>query len=44
MALYMAIKLYPEQFKDVNFENVADRFYQKVFGISYYKVRQYEGY
>jgi len=44
IALYMAIKLYPEQFKDVNFEKVADRFYQKVFGISYYKVRQYEGY
>ena len=42
--LYMAMKLYPEQFQDVNFEKVADRFYQKVFGISYYKVRQYEGY
>jgi len=44
IALYMAMKLYPEQFKDVNFEEVADRFYQKVFGISYYKVRQYERY
>jgi len=44
IALYMAMKLYPEQFQDVNFEKVADRFYQKVFGISYYKVRQYEGY
>ncbi|MDI6714375.1 MAG: hypothetical protein QMD43_05045 [Thermodesulfovibrio sp.] len=40
----MAMKLYPEQFKDVNFENVADDFYKKVFGISYYKVRQYENY
>jgi len=40
--LYMAMKLYPEQFKDINFEEVADRFYQKVFGISYFKVRQYE--
>jgi len=39
----MAMKLYTEYFKDVNFEKVADRFYQKVFGISYYKVRQYEG-
>ena len=33
---YMAIKLYPEQFKDVNFEKVADNFYKKVFGISFF--------
>jgi iron complex transport system substrate-binding protein len=44
IALYMAMKLYPEQFQDVDFEEVADNFYKKVFGISYYKVRQYEGY
>ncbi|MGB9711270.1 MAG: ABC transporter substrate-binding protein [Thermodesulfovibrio sp.] len=44
IALYMAIKLYPEAFKDINFEKLADNFYRKVFGISYYKVRQYEGY
>ena len=44
ITLYIAMKLYPEQFQDVNFEEVADRFYKKVFGISYYKVRQYEGY
>ena len=44
IALYMAMRVYPEQFKDVNFERVADRFYQRVFGISYYKVKQYEGY
>ena len=42
IALYMAMKVYPECFKDINFEEVADRFYQKVFGISYFKVRQYE--
>lgn len=44
IALYMAMKIYPDYFKDVNFEKVADDFYCKVFGISYYKVRQYEGY
>ncbi|MFZ8831572.1 MAG: ABC transporter substrate-binding protein [Thermodesulfobacteriaceae bacterium] len=44
IALYMAMKLYPEQFQDVNFEEVADNFYKKVFGISYYKVKHYEGY
>ncbi|GAB6182400.1 hypothetical protein JCM13991_01410 [Thermodesulfovibrio hydrogeniphilus] len=44
IALYMAMKIYPEYFKDVNFEKVTDDFYKKVFGISYYKVRHYEGY
>lgn len=42
IALYMAMKIYPEEFKDVCFEKMADDFYKKVFGISYYKVRQYE--
>ena len=42
--LYMAMKLYPEQFQDIDFEEVADNFYKKVFGISYYKVKHYEGY
>ena len=42
--LYMAIKLYPEQFKDVNFEKVADNFYRKVFGISYFQLKPYEKY
>ncbi len=44
IALYMAMKVYPEYFKDVNFEKVVDNFYKKVFGISYYKVKRYEGY
>ncbi|GLI53633.1 ABC transporter substrate-binding protein [Thermodesulfovibrio yellowstonii] len=44
IALYMAMKIYPEAFRDINFEKVADDFYKKVFGISYYKVRQYEGF
>ncbi|MFN3406684.1 MAG: ABC transporter substrate-binding protein [Caldimicrobium sp.] len=43
IALYMAMKIYPEQFKDIDFEKVADDFYREVFGISYYKVKQYEG-
>lgn len=44
IALYMAMKIYPEVFRDINFEKVIDDFYKKVFGISYYKVRQYEGF
>lgn len=44
ISLYMAMKIYPEYFRDIKFEKVADDFYCKVFGISYYKVRQYEGY
>ncbi|MEJ5226703.1 ABC transporter substrate-binding protein [Thermodesulfovibrio sp.] len=44
IALYMAMKIYPEAFRDINFEKVIDDFYKKVFGISYYKVRQYEGF
>ncbi len=44
ITLYMAMKVYPEVFNDLNFEKVVDEFYKKVFGISYYKVRQYEGY
>lgn len=44
IALYMAMKIYPEAFRDINFEKIANGFYRKVFGISYYKVRQYEGY
>lgn len=44
IALYMAMKIYPEIFRDIHFEKVADDFYKNVFGISYYKVRQYEGF
>lgn len=42
IALYMAIKTYPELFKDINFEEVVDKYYQKVFGISYAEVKKYE--
>jgi iron complex transport system substrate-binding protein len=44
IALYMAMRVYPEYFRDINFEKVAEDFYKKVFGISYYKVKYYEGY
>jgi len=44
IALYMAIKTYPEYFRDVNFEKMIDNFYKKVFGISYYVVKKYEKY
>jgi len=33
--LYMAMKIYPDYFKDVSFEKTADDFFKKVFGISY---------
>lgn len=42
--LYMAMRVYPEEFKDIDFEKVANNFYKKVFGISYYKVKRYEKY
>ncbi|MCD6548567.1 MAG: ABC transporter substrate-binding protein, partial [Thermodesulfobacterium sp.] len=42
VALYMAMKIYPEYFKDINFEKIADNFYRKVFGISYKQVKPYE--
>ncbi|MCM8827595.1 MAG: ABC transporter substrate-binding protein, partial [Candidatus Omnitrophica bacterium] len=30
IALYMAMKIYPEVFKDINFEEIVDNFYKKV--------------
>ncbi|MCS7231988.1 MAG: ABC transporter substrate-binding protein [Elusimicrobiota bacterium] len=33
--LYMAIKVYPEYFKDINFKKIANEFYYKVFGIPF---------
>ncbi len=44
IALYMAIKAYPEYFKDINFEKEVNNFYKKIFGISYYIVKKYEKY
>lgn len=42
IALYMAIKTYPEYFKDINFEKEIENFYKKIFGISYKMVKKYE--
>ena len=42
ISLYMAKRLYPERFKDIEFESLTDRFYKKLFGISYHKVKEYE--
>lgn len=38
VALWMAIRTYPERFRDVNFEKAADDFYRAVYGISYRSV------
>lgn len=35
IALWMAMKTYPEYFRDIDFDRVANRFYMDVFGISY---------
>lgn len=32
--LYMAIKVYPEYFEDLDFDKIANDFYQRVFGIT----------
>lgn len=40
IALWMAIKTYPEYFKDIDFNGVTDRFYRDVFGISYWEVKK----
>ncbi|MEZ0343811.1 MAG: ABC transporter substrate-binding protein [Caldimicrobium sp.] len=44
IALYMSTKTYPELFKDINFEDMLNKYYKKVFGISYDKVKKYEKY
>ncbi|MDW8002668.1 MAG: ABC transporter substrate-binding protein [Deltaproteobacteria bacterium] len=33
--LYIAVRIYPELFKDINFEDVTDGFYRAVFGLPY---------
>ncbi|MCX7822862.1 MAG: ABC transporter substrate-binding protein [Syntrophobacterales bacterium] len=38
VALWMAMKVYPERFYDVYFQEVAESFYTKIFGISYSQV------
>lgn len=38
VALWMAMKTYPDEFRDVNFFKTADDFYRAVYGISYRSV------
>ncbi|MEN6373769.1 MAG: ABC transporter substrate-binding protein [Smithella sp.] len=40
VALWMAMKTYPDEFRDVNFVKTADDFYQAVYGISYRSVNR----
>jgi len=42
VALWMAMKTYPERFRDINFDATADLFYKKVFGIPYRMVARIE--
>lgn len=42
VALWMAMKCYPDQFKDIHLEEVTDDFYRKVFGIPYRMVKKFE--
>ncbi|MEZ0329243.1 MAG: ABC transporter substrate-binding protein [Dissulfuribacterales bacterium] len=35
IALWMAMKTYPEYFKDIDFDRIAGRFYRDVFGVPY---------
>ena len=41
-ALWMAMKTYPGQFRDVNFDKTADDFYRAVYGIPYGSVSRPE--
>jgi iron complex transport system substrate-binding protein len=42
IALWMAMKTYPDQFKNVNLEMVSEDFYQSVYGVSYRSVTEIE--
>jgi iron complex transport system substrate-binding protein len=42
VALWMAMKCYPDQFRDINLEEVTDDFYRKIFGIPYRLVKRFE--
>lgn len=39
LVLWIAKKLYPENFKDIDFEISADNFFRRVFGISYKRMK-----
>lgn len=42
VALWMAMKTYPEYFRDINLDKIAEDFYRSVYGISYRSVTQIE--
>lgn len=42
VALWMAMKTYPDEFRDVNFDKTADDFYRAVYGIPYRSVNRIE--
>lgn len=42
ITLWMAMRAYPEHFRDIDFDKIADDFYRKVFNIPYSKVKQIE--
>ncbi len=42
VALWMAMKTYPEYFRDINLYKITDDFYREVFGISFSRVRGFE--
>lgn len=42
VVLWMAMKAYPGLYRDISFDDVADRFFREVFGIPYGKVRPVE--
>lgn len=39
LALWMAMKIYPERFKDISFDQVVEDFYIKIFGVPYSQVK-----
>jgi len=41
IALWMAIRIYPEKFKNINFKKIVNSYYKTVFGISYEEVLRY---
>jgi iron complex transport system substrate-binding protein len=43
IALWMAMKTYPDQFRDVDFDKAADNFYRSVYGIPYGKASRIDG-
>ena len=41
IALWMAMKIYPERFSDIDYKRLTNAFYKKIFGISYKEVLRY---